>query len=82
MHACLLTFFSSDNINKAKLDEPTALSYATILKTNILGKDKQEKVNSIVVLAKLLDCIIGSDAISDDFIHILDHTLFRLCLVL
>lgn len=78
MHACLLTFFfSSDNINKAKLDEPTALSYATILKTNILGKDKQEKVNSIVVLAKLLDCIIGSDAISDDFIHILDHTLFQ-----
>ncbi|EMG47710.1 hypothetical protein G210_1867, partial [Candida maltosa Xu316] len=40
-------------------------------------KDKQEKVNSIVVLAKLLDCIIGSDAISDDFIHILDHTLFQ-----
>ena len=59
------------------MDEPTALSYATILKTNILGKDKQEKVNSIVVLAKLLDCIIGSDAISDDFIHILDHTLFQ-----
>ncbi|RCK66476.1 hypothetical protein Cantr_02215 [Candida viswanathii] len=68
---------SKNNINKAKLDEPTALSYATILKTNILGKDKQEKVNSIVVLAKLLDCIIGSDAISDDFIHILDHTLFQ-----
>ncbi|KAL6450392.1 hypothetical protein SBY92_004598 [Candida maltosa Xu316] len=68
---------SKNNINKTKLDESTALSYATILKTNILGKDKQEKVNSIVVLAKLLDCIIGSDAISDDFIHILDHTLFQ-----
>ena len=68
---------SKNNINKAKLDETTALSYATILKTNILGKDKQEKVNSIVVLAKLLDCIIGSDAISDEFVHILDHTLFQ-----
>lgn len=42
-----------------------------------MGKDKQEKVNSIVVLAKLLDCIIGSDAISDEFVHILDHTLFQ-----
>ncbi|KAI3405478.2 LMO1 [Candida oxycetoniae] len=50
---------SKNNINKAKLDESSALSYANVLKTNILGKDKQEKVNSIVVLAKLLDCIAG-----------------------
>lgn len=52
------------------------MNYATVLKSNILGKDKQEKVNSIVVLAKLLDCIIGSDAVSDDFVHVLDHQLF------
>jgi len=58
------------------LDESTALNYATVLKSNILGKDKQEKVNSIVVLAKLLDCIIGSEAVTDDFVHVLDHHLF------
>lgn len=58
------------------MDSLTALSYSTVLRTNILGKDKQEKVNSIVVLAKLLDCIIGSEAVSNDFSLILDHTLF------
>lgn len=52
------------------------MNYATVLKSNILGKDKQEKVNSIVVLAKLLDCIIGSEAVTDDFVHVLDHHLF------
>lgn len=41
-----------------------------------MGKDKQEKVNSIVVLAKLLDFITGSEAVSDDFHLILDFTLF------
>lgn len=66
----------SDNISKTKLDSATAIGYASVLRTNILGKDKQEKVNSIVVLAKLLDCIIGSDAISNDFTTILDRTLF------
>lgn len=65
-----------DNISKSKLDSTIALSYSSTLKSNILGKDKQEKVNSIVVLAKLLDCIIGSEAISDDFNQILDYTLF------
>ncbi|KAI5965002.1 LMO1, partial [Candida theae] len=68
---------SKNNINKSHLDESTALNYATVLKSNILGKDKQEKVNSIVVLAKLLDCIIGSDAVSDEFVNVLDHQLFR-----
>ena len=48
-----------------------------MLKTNILGKDKQEKVNSIVVLAKLLDCILGSEAVSDEFSTVLDLTLFN-----
>lgn len=67
---------SKNNINKSKLDTATALSYANILKSNILGKDKQEKVNSIVVLAKLLDCIVGGDSISNEFTKVLDHTLF------
>lgn len=66
----------SDNISKNKLDAATAINYATVLKANILGKDKQEKVNSIVVLAKLLDCIVGGDAVSNDFTRVLDHTLF------
>lgn len=48
-----------------------------MLKANILGKDKQEKVNSIVVLAKLLDCISGApDAVSNDFTAVLDFQLF------
>ncbi|CAN3355771.1 ELMO family protein Lmo1p [Diutina catenulata] len=67
---------SKNNISKNKLDAPTALGYASVLRTNILGKDKQEKVNSIVVLAKLLDCITGSDAVTNEFSTILDHTLF------
>lgn len=65
-----------DNINKSKLDTATSLNYAEILKGNILGKDKQEKVNLIVVLAKLLDCIVGGESISNDFSNIMDHTLF------
>ncbi|KAI5959956.1 LMO1 [Candida pseudojiufengensis] len=65
---------SKNNITKLKLDEITSINYATILKSNILGKDKQEKVNSIVVLAKLLDCINIS---SDLFISILDYDLFK-----
>lgn len=52
------------------------MAYLATLKANILGKDKQEKVNSIVVLAKLLDCIIGSEAVSDGFVQVLDYTLF------
>ncbi|ODV80497.1 uncharacterized protein CANTADRAFT_20084 [Suhomyces tanzawaensis NRRL Y-17324] len=67
---------SKNNITKSKLDSATAINYATILRANILGKDKQEKVNSIVVLAKLLDCIIGGEAVSNEFSIILDHTLF------
>lgn len=66
---------SKNNMNRLnKLDESTAFHYASVLKTNILGKDKQEKVNSIVVLAKLLDCI-GPESASDDFAQILDHEL-------
>ncbi|KAK6202339.1 Lmo1 h [Scheffersomyces amazonensis] len=58
-----------------KLDSSTSQTYATILRSNILGKDKQEKVNSIVVLAKLLDCIISNNITYNDFIS-LDHSLF------
>lgn len=65
-----------DNIAKTKLDASTALAYASVLKANILGKDKQEKVNSIVVLAKLLDCILGSESVSNEFSKVLDHTVF------
>ena len=67
---------SKNNIAKLKLDAPTALAYALVLRTNILGKDKQEKVNLIVVLAKLLDCVAGLDAAANEFSLILDHTLF------
>jgi hypothetical protein len=41
-----------------------------------LGKDKQEKVNSIVVLAKLLDCILGTETVSNDYASVFDHVLF------
>lgn len=34
-------------------------------------------MNSIVVLAKLLDCVNGTDAVSDEFSQVLDHTLFQ-----
>lgn len=70
---------SKSNISKAKLDASTALKYLAVLKSNILGKDKQEKVNSIVVLAKLLDCISfpGSEAVLPHFVDILDETLFN-----
>lgn len=70
---------SKSNISKSKLDAATALNYLAILKSNILGKDKQEKVNSIVVLAKLLDCISapGSEAVLPHFVDILDETLFN-----
>lgn len=69
---------SKTNLSKTKLDAETALTYLVTLKTNILGKDKQEKVNSIVVLAKLLECISspGSDATSPQFTKVLDETLF------
>lgn len=81
MHPAILTRGPNTNsalgsLTKAKLDSATALSYSSVLKNNILGKDKQEKVNSIVVLAKLLDCVTGSDAVSDDFNQILDFALF------
>lgn len=52
------------------------MNYASVLKANILGKDKQEKVNLIVVLAKLLDCIVGGEAVLNDFANVLDHTMF------
>lgn len=70
---------SKTNISKSKLDAATALSYLATLRANILGKDKQEKVNSIVVLAKLLDCISypGSEAALPEFVNILDQTLFN-----
>lgn len=63
---------------KPKLPPHLALEYSSLLKTNILGKDKQEKVNSIVVLAKLLDQAAASDSqcASADFANILDDTLW------
>lgn len=64
---------------KQRLDANEALGYASILKVNILGKDKQEKVNSIVVLAKLLDYVSAPnlDAVSPGFTDILDESLFN-----
>ncbi|KAM9926126.1 hypothetical protein OXX80_010685, partial [Metschnikowia pulcherrima] len=65
---------SKANISKAKLDADTALEYSAVLKQNIMGKDKQEKVNSIVVLAKLLDCVSAphSESVSSDFTSVLN----------
>lgn len=70
---------SKANISRSSLDDATALNYSSILKNNILGKDKQEKVNSIVVLAKLLDCVSapGSVAVSPEFANVLDEGLFN-----
>ncbi|WPK27552.1 hypothetical protein PUMCH_004945 [Australozyma saopauloensis] len=62
------------------LDAQTAVSLATTLRVKILGSDKQEKVNSIVVLAKLLECVSGADVHSADFCPILDEALFGLLL--
>lgn len=47
------------------------------MKGNILGKDKQEKVNSIVIFAKLLDVVEHSDTISDELGRMLDHELME-----
>ncbi|CAI5760434.1 unnamed protein product [Candida verbasci] len=63
---------SKNNSNKFKLERQISLTYGSILKQNILGINKQEKVNSIVVLAKLLDCIESTN----EFNNILDHGLF------
>lgn len=68
---------SKHGSSKLKLATPTAMNYANTLKTNIMGKDKQEKVNSIVVMAKLLDCVIGTEAASNQFMEILDSDLFK-----
>lgn len=71
-------FLSKSSIAKAKLDASSALNFLATLKSNILGNDKQEKVNSIVVLAKLLDSISapGSEAVLPHFTGILDEALF------
>lgn len=42
-----------------------------------MGKNKQEKVNSIVILAKLLDVIERSDTISDEIGKILDYEVME-----
>lgn len=70
---------SKSSVSKSKLDVDLSLNYLATLKANILGKDKQEKVNSIVVLAKLLDCISvsGSEVTSPQYTEILDETLFN-----
>lgn len=62
------------------LDAKTAFGLAATLRKKILGNDKQEKVNSIVVLAKLLECVGGADVHSADFCLILDAGLFGLLL--
>lgn len=64
----------------ASLSDSTAVSLGNTLRNKILGSDKQEKVNSIVVLAKLLECFSGSDVHSADFCLILDLSLFNLLL--
>lgn len=46
------------------------------MRSNILGKDKQEKVNSIVVMAKLLDCV-SRESVTVEFTKNLDHNLFE-----
>lgn len=63
---------------KPKLPPPLALEYSASLKANILGKDKQEKVNSIVVFAKLLDHVAtpGSHCASAEFANLLDVNLW------
>lgn len=70
---------SKPTTSKAKLNAPLALSYSSVLKANILSKDKQEKVNSIVVMAKLLDFVsmLRQEAASPAFCEILDETLFN-----
>ena len=65
------------NLESSLLDVETSVVFGSILKNNILGKDKQEKVNSIVILAKLLDVIESSDSISDELGKILDHELME-----
>lgn len=72
---------SKPNLARAgALDAKTALSLATTLRRKILDTDKQEKVNSIVVLAKLLECVGGADVHSTEFYLILDAGLFGLLL--
>lgn len=65
------------NTTKSHLDPETSLAYASLLKENILGKDKQEKVNSIVILAKLLDVISSGEAVSEGLVEILNHELME-----
>lgn len=67
---------SKSSLNRgAVLDAQTAVNLATTLRKKILGTDKQEKVNSIVVLAKLLECM-GTEVHLADFCLILDIALF------
>lgn len=68
---------SKSSLNRGgALDAQTAVNLATTLRKKILGTDKQEKVNSIVVLAKLLECM-GTEVHSADFCLILDTALFN-----
>lgn len=48
----------------------------------MFDNNKQEIVNSIIVLANLLECANGADAHSDDFCLILDESLFYLLLAI
>ncbi|EGW29846.1 uncharacterized protein SPAPADRAFT_68713 [Spathaspora passalidarum NRRL Y-27907] len=67
---------STSDVNK--LDQNTVVQYSNLLRANILGKDKQEKVNSIVVLAKLLGCIdVKSVQDLSQLTSILNHDLFH-----
>lgn len=59
------------------LSQTSALEYARYLKMNILGQEKQEKVNSIVVLAKLIDYILYlSECVLQKYAEVLDSRLF------
>lgn len=74
-------YMSKPNLTgSGTLDALTAVSLACTLRKNIVGADKQEKVSSMVVLAKLLECVIGADMYSADFCLVLDTSLFSLLL--
>ncbi|KAF3985054.1 hypothetical protein FT663_05448 [Candidozyma haemuli var. vulneris] len=64
--------------SRTRLDASTALSYAAALKPNILNSEDQDKVNSISVLAKLLQCTPGAGPL--DFSSIFDEELFSMLL--
>lgn len=64
--------------SRNRLDASTTLQYAAALKPNILASEDQDKVNSILVLAKLLQCTPGAGPL--DLLLIFDEELFGVLL--